>query len=439
VIGFLLTLIYIALMFLRVEDLFPALAPYSPMLALGSIAVVCSLPNVSATRPFARRETHVLLMFFCWMMLSDLLRGWPGGAILAAKLFVPCVFAFFLIATNVTSRAHLRVLLWVVLGCSMVLVGQSLAAYYTGYRADELILVDNIYGPQGFTGETVLRIQGTGWLGDPNDFAQFLLTAIPLAAMLLLKGRWIRNFFFAAVPAAILTYGVILTRSRGALVGIALVVLFALRNKVGRVGSAVISVLVVVGLLAAGVSGGRSVGFSAGSDRLDIWSDGFDVFRSNPLIGVGFNRFGDFSKMTAHNSYLLCMTELGVIGFTLWMGLMALTILRLNRTIASGKARLSANDTDEARQRREEHRQAQWCRVALIAFLSTAWFLSRTYAPLLFIVLGIALVVNRLAEESAPAQEAELPQPRWIRTAVVGEFCSFALLYAMIRVFHAGR
>ena len=35
--------------------------------------------------------------------------------------------------------------------------------------------------------------------------------------------------------------------------------------------------------------------------------------------------------MTAHNSFLLCAAELGLVGFFLWMSIIVVTMIQLNR------------------------------------------------------------------------------------------------------------
>ena len=271
--GLVLTLLYVALLILRLEDLAPGLDAYSPMLVLGVFATVASLPNIQQARPFERRESKLLLLFFAVMIVSDLLGFWFGGAWLAVKSFVPCLFVYFLVVSNVTTPARMRALLMVCVGAGLIASVEAIAAYHTGYRADDLLFIQNLYGPQGFTGETINRIRFLGWLADPNDFGQFLLTCIPLTAMLALPKRRILNLLLL-IPAAVFAYGVFLTRSRGALLGIGIVVLFAFRKRMGRIGSALIAVLGLAGLAAIGFTGGRGIRIGDGSDRLELWSDG---------------------------------------------------------------------------------------------------------------------------------------------------------------------
>src|ERR1700682_4357662 len=63
------------------------------------------------------------------------------------------------------------------------------------------------------------------------------------------------------------------------------------------------------------------------------------MFKSAPLFGIGFNGFTEFLDITAHNSFVLCLAELGLLGSTLWMALLVTTTAGLNRIIGPQKKR----------------------------------------------------------------------------------------------------
>ena len=54
--------------------------------------------------------------------------------------------------------------------------------------------------------------------------------------------------------------------------------------------------------------------------RLDAWYAGFQMFKDNPLFGVGQGMFTDYHYLTAHNSYMLVLSELGFFGSIFFMG-----------------------------------------------------------------------------------------------------------------------
>ena len=57
-----------------------------------------------------------------------------------------------------------------------------------------------------------------------------------------------------------------------------------------------------------------------GQARIQLWSDGLDIFRYSPVIGIGMDNYRQFSNHVAHQSFIHCFTELGLIGGTLFLG-----------------------------------------------------------------------------------------------------------------------
>src|ERR1700686_5663186 len=94
-------------------------------------------------------------------------------------------------------------------------------------------------------------------------------------------------------------------------------------------------------MLALDFTGGRGISPADGADRLEAWANGLEMFKSAPLFGIGFNGFTDFLDITAHNSFVLCLAELGLLGSTLWMALLVTTTTDLNRIIGGRKPRLA--------------------------------------------------------------------------------------------------
>ena len=48
--------------------------------------------------------------------------------------------------------------------------------------------------------------------------------------------------------------------------------------------------------------------------RLGYWAEGLQLLRDSPLFGIGQGNFGLAIGNVAHNSFVHCFTELGVIG-----------------------------------------------------------------------------------------------------------------------------
>jgi hypothetical protein len=77
-------------------------------------------------------------------------------------------------------------------------------------------------------------------------------------------------------------------------------------------------------------------------------------------------------------------------------------------------------------------RWARAVQLALISFLATAWFLSRTYAAGLFVLLALAAVLKRLATQQLGLQKSAPREWRLVTTATA--FASVIVIYVMVRL-----
>jgi O-antigen ligase len=193
--------------------------------------------------------------------------------------------------------------------------------------------------------------------------------------------------------SAYLLYGVAVTHSRGGLVGLAILVFFLLERRAGKI----ISLVVAGGLLRClfwmGAAGPRAISLAdpATAGRIEVAQKSIEMSRSSPLFGVGFHMFGahnSSSTLTAHNSLLLCLAELGIFGTLFWLGLIVFSILDLNRILR--------NDTTRTQQAPGLAGSANAVRIALFTFFGTALFLSQTYTMTLFLLLGMAAAARQL-------------------------------------------
>lgn len=53
--------------------------------------------------------------------------------------------------------------------------------------------------------------------------------------------------------------------------------------------------------------------------RKEIWEQGMEMFSSSPVMGTGFETFGEVTGMDAHNQYLKMLVEQGAIGLMIYL------------------------------------------------------------------------------------------------------------------------
>jgi hypothetical protein len=220
------------------------------------------------------------------------------------------VFYFVLISCRTIKRV--QGVIYALMFVSLFIFANAALAEYTGNTTSLYILAGK-YGEAD-------RWQGLGFLGDPNDTAQLFVTVIPMFWLRWRSGNHLANFFLTLLPAAILATGVYYTHSRGGAVALIAVIMFSFKDRLGLVRAAILTAIVVVVLSATDITGGRSATDDDG--RAVLWSKALSAFKTHPLFGVGLGNFPEWQyySNTAHNSFLLCLAELGMFGYFFWMG-----------------------------------------------------------------------------------------------------------------------
>ena len=148
------------------------------------------------------------------------------------------------------------------------------------------------------------------------------------------------------------------------------------------------------------------------------------MFRSNPILGVGYLNFTDHNDLTAHNSFVLCFAELGIVGYFFWLALLVVAILQI------GQVRRCEDDDAEADDLR---RHAKVLVASFAGMLVAAFFLSRSYNPILYLLVGLAFALYRSACNSG--YSVALPPVYGVGRKVAAlEFASILAIYILVRV-----
>jgi O-antigen ligase len=284
-------------------------------------------------------------------------------------------------------------------------------------------VVDNVRDPQ--TGELVAvqRMCGTGIFNDPNDFALVLVVAIPLCLYWLTDPTKKSQRPIWLILLLLFGYALMLTHSRGGFLALVagMVTLFYLRfggKKTLLLGLLFLPLLFVV---FAGRMTTISTDEGTGQTRIQLWHDGLTIFQQSPLIGIGMDNYRQFSSHVAHNSFIHCYTELGLIGGTLFLGAFYFAL--------KGMYDLRNRDQDDP----ELHRLYPFLMATLAAYTVGICFLSRSYIVPTYMILGLAVVYQRLHATQAP-----IALPAWTFAWPRLAGVSFGFLissYAFVRMF----
>ena len=301
------TLLFILTAYVTPEVLFGQLALFRLEVVIAVTAAFTAIPNFVQSGIFKVPQTYACIGLGVAIAISVATSGWIGGGVYATYGYAGVAFGFFLAGANFNRPWHFKVtVLAMVLGSAYFIVSGLHDLYYD--VSPSIFL----YGDAGLR-----RLRGLGFVYDPNDLAQVLVSLVPLVFLWKTKNRGL-NLLVIGVPVALLVSGMYFSHSRGSAIALMAVIMYTFRRKIGTIPAVVLAGALFAGSLALGWSGGRDVSMEAGADRLDAWSTGLELIKAHPLTGVGLGRFTEFNDITAHNSIIVCAAENGLPGFVLW-------------------------------------------------------------------------------------------------------------------------
>jgi putative inorganic carbon (hco3(-)) transporter len=424
-----ITLLYVILTLLSPADLIPSLYPYRPMIVLSAIGLLgCVLTLAVDPRVLAAPQMLLLLGFFGMLCVSRIMNGWYGGAYEAVLQFSVEFISCVLIAASANSQNKVR---WI--GTGLIFVAFYYAVNCTmalsfGIAREKFVL-EQWLGTDALTGDPtyLYRTKGLGLVEDPNDLAQVYLTAMPFLWLLWRNRNFVWNFLVVLIPTSFLFFAIYQTSSRGALVGIFVLLALLLKDKMGFAGPVVSAGFAAFLLLVVGFGGGRTVSATSdsGGGRLGLWSEALGLFRGSPIWGIGYETITSHMPLTAHNSWVLCLTETGILGFFFWVGMLVVSVSQLRSIIA-----LKEEDPKLVR-------LARAMLLSLSAWMATAWFLSRTYSILLYVLLGLAAALWVEAKRTHPTLPG-LTVSSIVRRTGAAMVASYLAIYFMVRLHWGG-
>jgi putative inorganic carbon (HCO3(-)) transporter len=462
-------LAYVVLSYVYPGEIVPALAPYRVTYWVGLAGLTVAIASLFTKRTglVANIQLWGLALFTAVMCLSlTIAEHWMGAPIMTLQRFGPSLTTFVLALCGVTSFARLRLAAGLVIVLTTALVLQGAAAYHLGLNS-HLFLLDRAGIALAMSGDPdtpietavvddveaeatdsqaesisetaeddeapdIVRIRALGFMHDPNDLALGIVVAFGLT-LGLMGGIWTpaRNWrhLLLAGAAVAMVYGIHLTRSRGGAVAMVIVLWRFASRRVGALPALVVLATLGLGVMARDY-GGRALSTDldeSASERIVAWTEGFEMLKESPILGVGYGGFSDHHTLTAHNSLVLCFAETGLVGCFFWVGLIVVTLLELH-----GLTNLPGTE-------RFDEMARQWAeglQLALIGLLVAAFFLSRTFVPTLYLILGLAAALAAIAR--AGNRSVPLPAlPELGMRVLACEFGAIALVYAIVKFHHA--
>ncbi len=423
---------FTALLFFRPQDTLRFLEPLHlpELVAIGALIAMVTyrlgrnLPVVVITP-----ETLGVAAMSLIMVGTIPFSVWPGGALNTfTDLYFKVVLVFVLMVSSVRSIRALRWLTWLIVSAVGYVALRGVLDFATG---NHLVKGDRLHGSI------------SGLMGNPNDLAMNMVTFMPLAIMLAVTKRPALQRGLAAFIAALMMATVLFTKSRGALLGLAaMLVVMVIEGRRVRPG---LGVAAVVGMLAvtpfmpgwfwvrlASITDSSQDESGSRQARKDLMREGLETFLEYPLTGVGAGQFKNYNppdRLRAwnetHNVLLQVASELGVFGLLaflllVWQAVSALLWTRRTFAVAGRAPRPPTGRSDLVPVtdafRPEEREWMRMHSVAMAACL-VGWFVCAQFGSVAYywtfyyvfalIVAGRELTKDRIIAAHAASGPAQ--------------------------------
>ena len=369
-------------------------------------------------RPLGWEKTALLVILYGLVLTASLLNASDfQRAQEAATTFIKDAVIVIIIGMILQRRTVLRQVTYSLLLAGIFMGSITTFQYLTqtfgnNYWGFGLARIQNIV-----TGVNENRISGP--IGDPNFYGQFLIVLVPLAihCVIFEKKRWLR--LLAAWSLVVCVLSIIFTFSRGAALGLALVIgLMLLHYRPKPVALLLLIILGVLALRAApekylnrlltikdiipGFNDNLTAEVSFGG-RASEALVAYYMFRDHPLLGVGLNNYNSHYQQysrylgldprrearSAHSLYLEILAETGLVGL-LAFGLLLLAMGRSLLTAHREFMRQGMNDFASL---------AYAYGVSMTGYLFTSIFLHLAYPRYFWLLFGIIMAIPQVARD----------------------------------------
>ena len=439
---------FVGLLYIRPEDSIPALRGLHLTL-IASVITIFSvfLQKVMDKTPPLRTPLDKMLVLFALMAVISTAAG--GDIRTALTDASRLVILVFMVLNLVNTRKRLHIFLAAVLILTSYLSCYSIYLFFNG---------------SALARGSEFQAQGTGIFGDPNDLSATIVAGFALAVTSALKSKGLnRGLMF--LLSAFFVYSIFLTNSRGgmiALIGIVGSLLFLFLKP--RWLAIPLAIIVGFGMVKFGPSRMSELdsGEESANSRFWFWSNGVHQLIAHPLTGVGYGQFTEVNDgMTAHNSFVLCFAELGLPGYFFWIGCIYYCFVNLSKKQDS---EMSKDEKEEESNRirgpsaipiqvrpgPKNSRMTQakpeikklasavkvftpaeydrlGAQLALGGFLLAAFFISRTYVPVLYLLMSLP-VVCQIANSDGKSKFERSSQTLFKDYLKIGAICIVSIL-----------
>lgn len=419
--GFAGLLFFIFVQYTSLPLMYPVLAPLHTARIAVAIALFGYLiaPRVRAKIAMEAKiiDSALLILIFSILVSASLNAGRAGiwGGVLNV---VTWLIIYFMVSRLLTSRWRLQWFVLLLLLLNLKMAQTAIRTYIAGVRS-------------GYSGMQIIKLggaaMGTGrsFFTNGDDFGMAMCIVFALTWPLFFRKRQkLYQQLFLAICFAGFLLAVLLSGTRGAVVGATAVVLVALMRSPKKTGAILLLLLFTCSLAFVMPDAGWTRFQNATHwrqdpdvyNRLMLWKAGLYMWADHPAFGVGASEFPHtlisasylsmspygYHATAAHSIYIQAISETGTAG----------TLLLVLAIVAffCGNARIrkwALAHSPEGR-RSFEYCLSAGLDLAMIAYLVCGAFLAELYYPHLWILLGLGAATNRVCT-SKPVERPIAP------------------------------
>lgn len=344
--------------------------------------------------------TKVLAALLFWMILSVPGALNPGNSFdLVFDNFLKTTIMFLVVAGSVRSVRDVERLVVVYFASAVMYTGVVMTRFNLGDGADWRL--------------------GHLYYYDANDFATFVVTAMPFGLYLLHAGRRLTTRWLAAIGLVVLALGFVWSGSRGGFIALSAVAGFIVLRYTAiplrwRLSATALVAIVLLTTASdqywqqmATITSDTDYNQTSESGRLQIWSRGIGYMLQNPVFGLGPLNFqvaeGTLSPLAErqqygigvrwnapHNSFVQIGAELGVVGLAIYAAFIISAFVALRRS-GGGEPESGAPQDAQA--------LTPALTASLMGFVIGSFFLSLAYSEMLYTLVALAVGLQKVTRD----------------------------------------
>ena len=381
-------LLFIFLQIIRPQDFVPGLQGSRLVLYLMVALLIGLLFSPIEKKLIKSPQDKYTSVFLASIVLSTLSLFWLSYILDTAMETIKTALMYYFIVIVVDKESRFEKTVWTM----VILMGWVALMGVLQYHGYDITGAGMLFSPD----KGGWQIKGIGNFDNPNDLAYSVVLIAPFALGLLFDTKAFMGRIIALILLIVSIYCIYLTKSRGGQVALAASLgtwFYLWINNPKRKRQLVF--IAIAGVLAVAVA--QSTGYredESAMGRVEAWAEGWQLLKSNPIVGVGKGQFREHHKRDTHNSYVRAGAELGLLGLYAYIGMIyavALAILSVQKPVVDEKWR----------------RYYAGFGAFFVSYIAASVFSTRTYDLIFLICVALVGTMGRLALGDSDEVSAE--------------------------------